>query len=68
MASSKMKTNSAAKKRFRRSGGKKGLLKRGHAFRRHLLTKKSAKCKRDLRKGTYVDASDFAHVNSLLPY
>lgn len=68
MASLKMKTNSAAKKRFRRSGGKKGLLKRSKAFRRHLLTKKSAKCKRDLRQGGYVNSRDAGHINSLLPY
>ena len=68
MASLKMKTNSAAKKRFRRSGGKQALLKRAKAFRRHLLTKKTAKCKRDLRQGGYVNARDAKHVNTLLPY
>jgi len=68
MASKKMKTNSAAKKRFRVSGGKKGLVKRAKAFRRHLLTKKTAKRKRDLRDGAYVNARDQRHVMSLLPY
>lgn len=63
-----MKTNSAAKKRFRRSGGKNGLIKRAKAYRRHLLTKKTAKCKRDLRQGSYVSARDSGHINSLLPY
>ncbi|MCX5924757.1 MAG: 50S ribosomal protein L35 [Candidatus Dependentiae bacterium] len=68
MASNKMKTNSAAKKRFRVSGGKNGLIKRGKAYRRHLLTKKSAKCKRDLRQGAYVGPREVAHIRTLLPY
>lgn len=68
MASDRMKTNSAAKKRFRRSGGKNALVKRGKAYRRHLLTKKTAKCKRDLRQGAYVSKTDIAHINTLLPY
>ncbi|MHB1247849.1 MAG: 50S ribosomal protein L35, partial [Polaromonas sp.] len=43
----KMKTKSGAKKRFRVRPG--GTVKRGHAFKRHILTKKSTKLKRHLR-------------------
>lgn len=62
-----MKTNSAAKKRFRRTGGKKGLIKRAKAYRRHLLTKKSTKRKRDLRMGGYINKSDARRLSLLLP-
>ena len=44
----KMKTNRAAAKRFKKTGS--GNLKRNKAYRRHILTKKSAKTKRNLRK------------------
>jgi large subunit ribosomal protein L35 len=65
----KMKTRSAAKKRFKVVGGRKGIkIKRAKGFRRHLLTKKSAKTKRKLRKGAYVSAVDFNHIRELLPY
>ena len=43
----KMKTKSSAKKRFRVRPG--GTVKRGHAFKRHILTKKTTKNKRQLR-------------------
>jgi large subunit ribosomal protein L35 len=64
----KMKTNSSAKKRFSKSGGKKGLFKRAKAYRRHLLTKKSRKTKRDLRKTGYFTKGDAKHIAALLPY
>jgi large subunit ribosomal protein L35 len=64
----KLKTNSAAKKRFRRSGGKRGLIKRSKAFRRHLLTSKSSKRKRDLRQYVFVNKSNMRAINALLPY
>ncbi len=60
----KMKTRSAAKKRFKKVGGKK--IKRSKAFRRHLLTKKSAKRKRHLRKGSYISSSDESRIARLL--
>ncbi len=63
-----MKTCSAAKKRFKRSKGKKKLIKRSKAYRRHLLTKKTTKCKRNLRKGTYIKKCDIGRINKLLPY
>lgn len=62
----KMKTCSAAKKRFKKL--KNGKVKRSQAFRRHLLTKKSAKTKRDLRQQAYVHDADIARIRDLLPY
>lgn len=61
----KMKTNRAAAKRFRKTGGSK--VKRGSAFRRHILTSKSRKTKRDLRGPSYVAAVDSLEVARLLP-
>ena len=63
---SKVKTRSAAKKRFKKIN--KRLIKRSKAYRRHLLTKKSAKRKRDLRQGAYVNAADHKRIAKLLPY
>ncbi|MDE2729871.1 MAG: 50S ribosomal protein L35 [Bacteroidota bacterium] len=60
----KTKTNSGAKKRFRRTAT--GGLKRAHAFRSHILTKKTRKRKRDLRKKTLVDAADAPRLRRLL--
>ena len=65
----KVKTRSAAKKRFKKVGGKNGVkIKRTKAFRRHLLTKKSRNTKRNLRKNAYVSDVDFKHIIQLLPY
>jgi len=65
----KMKTRSAAKKRFKKVGGSKGVkIKRSKAFRRHLLTKKSRKTKRDGRGVAYVGKSDLHRIKGLLPY
>ncbi len=61
----KMKTNSAAKKRFKKIGKKK--IKRSKAYRRHLLTKKNAKRKRGLRARTYIHVSDVKSIAKLLP-
>jgi len=62
----KMKTKSGAAKRFkiRSSGG----IKRSQAFKRHILTKKSTKSKRQLRGMTGVHDSDKAMVRSMMPY
>jgi large subunit ribosomal protein L35 len=60
----KIKTNRAAAKRFRKTGG--GKLKRSKAFRKHLLGKKSAKRKRNLRKPGLVDKADQARIKRLL--
>lgn len=61
----KIKTKSAAKKRFKKTAS--GEIKLSHAFRRHLLTKKSRKCKRHLRKAGYVSDVDYARVAKMLP-
>lgn len=65
----KVKSKSAAKKRFRKVGGTKGVkIKRAKAFRRHLLTKKSRNTKRNLRKEAYVNDADVKRILKLLPY
>jgi large subunit ribosomal protein L35 len=62
----KMKTNRSAAKRFRLTGT--GKLKRAKAFRSHILTKKSAKTKRNLRKTDYVSTSQEKVMKKILPY
>ena len=62
----KMKTKSSAKKRFRVRPG--GTVKRGQAFKRHILTKKTTKNKRHLRGTTGVFETDMASVKKMLPY
>lgn len=61
----KMKTHSGAKKRFKKT--KNGLIKYSESNRRHLLTKKSSKRKRHLRKAAYIAAVDVKHLKHLLP-
>lgn len=60
----KLKTHSGAKKRFKLT--KNGKIKRAQANRRHILTKKSTKRKRSLRKIAYADRSNVAVVKRLL--
>jgi large subunit ribosomal protein L35 len=60
----KVKTNSGAKKRFKLTGT--GKIKRKHAFKNHILTKKSTKRKRNLVKMTLVHDSDVGRVKTLL--
>jgi large subunit ribosomal protein L35 len=62
----KMKTKSGAKKRFRVRGS--GSVKRSMAFKRHILTKKSTKNKRQLRGITGIHATNMDSVNAMLPY
>ena len=62
----KVKTHSGAKKRFKKVGN--GLIKAARPFRRHLLTKKSAKRKRKLRTDLYIAKCDINHIAPLLPY
>ena len=62
----KMKTKSGAKKRFRVRPG--GTVKRGQAFKRHILTKKSTQTKRKLRGITNVHDSDKRAIRAMLPY
>ncbi len=61
----KMKTKSGAKKRFSFTGT--GKLKRKHAYKSHILTKKSKKRKRNLTYFTLVDKADVKNVKSCLP-
>jgi large subunit ribosomal protein L35 len=62
----KMKTKSGAKKRFKIRAG--GTVKRSQAFKRHILTKKTTKSKRQLRGMTDVVAADVKSVRAMLPY
>jgi large subunit ribosomal protein L35 len=59
-----MKSHRGAAKRFRKTGT--GRIKRGHAFTSHILTKKSPKRKRQLRKDTLVAKADEKRVKRLL--
>ena len=61
----KMKTKSGAKKRFKLTGS--GKIKRKHAFKSHILTKKETKQKRNLTKTTLVHKSDEKNINCALP-
>ncbi|MDH6358542.1 50S ribosomal protein L35 [Parabacteroides sp. PF5-9] len=60
----KMKTISGAKKRFALTGT--GKIKRKHAFKSHILTKKTKKQKRNLTHTGLVHASDVNNVKSML--
>ncbi len=60
----KMKSKSSAKKRFTITGS--GKIKRKKAFKRHLLTKKETKQKRNLRVSTTVNKRDEKSVKSML--
>ena len=62
----KMKSNRSAAKRFSLTGT--GKLKRAKAYKRHILTKKSTKRKRDLRKATITDATNVKNMKKILPY
>ena len=62
----KMKTHSGAKKRFNLT--KSGKVKRAHAFKSHILTKKTTKRTRRLRTGTYADVTNQATIKELIPY
>ena len=62
----KMKTNRGAAKRFKATGS--GKIVRNKAFSSHILTKKSTKRKRNLRKSGLVDASNLKQIAKLIPY
>ncbi len=62
----KMKTRRSAAKRFKVTGT--GKLKRNKAYRRHILTKKTTKNKRNLRKSTITDATNVKTMKKILPY
>ena len=62
----KLKTNRAAAKRFKKTAS--GLLKRSKAYKSHILTKKSTKRKRNLRKSIITDATNVKNMKKVLPY
>jgi large subunit ribosomal protein L35 len=62
----KMKTHRGASKRLKRTGT--GKLVRMQSGKRHILTKKSKKRKRHLRKSALVSSGDESRMNQLLPY
>ena len=62
----KIKTNSGAKKRFKLT--KTGKVKRAHAFKSHILNKKTTKRKRNLRKVVTADVTNVAKIKKMIPY
>ncbi len=62
----KMKTKSGAAKRFKVRGS--GSVKRSQAFKRHILTKKTTKSKRQLRGSAEVHSTNVASVHAMMPY
>jgi large subunit ribosomal protein L35 len=62
----KMKTKRSDKKRFKVRGS--GSIKRSQAFKRHILTKKTTKNKRQLRGSAGVHSTNEASVRAMLPY
>ena len=62
----KLKTHSGAKKRFNLTAS--GKVKRAHAYKSHILTKKTTKRTRHLRAGAYADVTNAATVRELIPY
>ena len=62
----KMKTSKSAAKRFKLTGT--GKLKRNKAYKRHILTKKTRKNKRNLRKPAMVDTTNIKTMKKILPY
>jgi large subunit ribosomal protein L35 len=62
----KMKTHSGAAKRFHKTGT--GKIKRGKAYKRHILTSKATKRKRQLDVDTLVSDADAPKVRRMIPY
>jgi large subunit ribosomal protein L35 len=62
----KLKTNRSAAKRFSKTGS--GKIRRNKAYASHILTSKTTKRKRKLRKRGLISASDAARVARLIPY
>jgi large subunit ribosomal protein L35 len=62
----KMKTKKSAAKRFRVRPG--GTVKRGQAFKRHILTKKTTKNKRHLRGTVAVHETNMGHIKQMMPF
>lgn len=62
----KMKTHKSSAKRFKLSSS--GKILRSKAYKSHILTKKTAKRKRNLRKSTTVSSAEVKKIKVLLPY
>ena len=62
----KMKTKKGAAKRFKVRGS--GSIKRGAAYKRHILTKKSTKRKRNMRRRSAVHDTNTVAIRAMLPY
>ena len=62
----KLKTSRAAAKRFKKTGT--GKLVRNKAYKYHILTKKTTKRKRNLRKAAMTDATNIKNMKKVLPY
>ena len=62
----KIKTHSGAKKRFKLTSS--GKVKRAHAYKSHILNKKTTKRKRNLRQSTITDATNAQNMKKILPY
>ena len=62
----KIKTHSGAKKRFKLTAS--GKVKRAHAFKSHILNKKSTKRKRNLRKTVVADTTNVVAIKKMIPY
>jgi large subunit ribosomal protein L35 len=62
----KIKTNKSAAKRFRVTGN--GKIKRNKGFKRHILSSKGKKRKRQLRRATMVSAVESKNIRKLIPY
>ncbi len=62
----KIKTNRGAAKRFGKTGS--GKIRRSKAFSSHILTKKTTKRKRGLRRSALVHSSDAKNIQQLIPY
>ena len=66
MAKNKMKSHRGAMKRLHVTGS--GKVKRNKAYKSHILTKKTTKRKRNLRKATMTDATNVKNMKKILPY
>jgi large subunit ribosomal protein L35 len=66
MSGMKLKSHRGAAKRFRKTAS--GKFKRGSAFKRHILTSKTTKRKRGLRKAVVVSDAEQAKLKRMLPY
>lgn len=62
----KIKTHRGAAKRFRVT--KNGKIKMARAFKSHILTKKTSKRKRHLRKASILSKADYKRIKKVLPY